>query len=230
MSDKESLKRGSEAVDEDSDDDFGPMPAAAAPVEAENEIENEKIVAKKPRKTLPFEKTYVESLPSGATYERSFMHRDIVTHVAVAKSSEFVITGSSDGHVKFWKKMPDNIEFVKHFQAHLGPIHSLLVSPDDLKLVTTSLDKMIKFFEIQSFDMSHMISTGIYINIYTYIYEDISMYFNVCIYVYRHISTFVLYIYIYIYTCIYDIHDCKIEFFEIQSFDLSHMISTGICT
>lgn len=178
MSDKESLKRGSDAVDEDSDDDFGPMPAAAAaPVEAENEIE--KMVAKKPKKTLPFEKTYIESLPSGATYERSFMHRDIVTHVAVAKNSEFVVTGSSDGHVKFWKKMPDNIEFVKHFQAHLGPIHSLLVSPDDLKLVTTSLDKMIKFFEIQSFDMSHMISTGIYVNIYTYNYEDICMYLNV---------------------------------------------------
>jgi peptidylprolyl isomerase domain and WD repeat-containing protein 1 len=126
MSDKESLKRGLEAVDEDSDDDFGPMPAAAAaaaPVEElKDENENEKVVSKKPRKTLPFEKTYIESLPSGATYERSFMHRDMVTHVAVAKSSEFVITGSSDGHVKFWKKMPDNIEFVKHFQAHLGTV------------------------------------------------------------------------------------------------------------
>ena len=42
---------------------------------------------------------------------------------------------------------------------HTGAIHSLLVSPDDLKVVTTSIDKMIKFFEILSFDMSHMIST-----------------------------------------------------------------------
>ena len=41
----------------------------------------------------------------------------------------------------------------------IGAIHSLLVSPDDLKVVTTSIDKMIKFFEILSFDMSHMIST-----------------------------------------------------------------------
>ena len=41
----------------------------------------------------------------------------------------------------------------------VGAIHSLLVSPDDLKVVTTSIDKMIKFFEILSFDMSHMIST-----------------------------------------------------------------------
>jgi hypothetical protein len=43
--------------------------------------------------------------------------------------------------------------------SRLGAIHSLLVSPDDLKVVTTSIDKMIKFFEILSFDMSHMIST-----------------------------------------------------------------------
>jgi hypothetical protein len=41
----------------------------------------------------------------------------------------------------------------------VGAIHCLLVSPDDLKVVTTSIDKMIKFFEILSFDMSHMIST-----------------------------------------------------------------------
>ena len=34
----------------------------------------------------------------------------------------------------------------------------MLASPDDLKIVSTSIDKMIKFFEILSFDMSHMIS------------------------------------------------------------------------
>lgn len=68
------------------------------------------------------------------------MHRDIVTHIAVSKvpfrslstsshrsdtpmtlqPHEFVITASFDGHVKFWKKMHDNIEFVKHYHAHLG--------------------------------------------------------------------------------------------------------------
>ena len=35
----------------------------------------------------------------------------------------------------------------------------MVVSPDDLKVVTTSVDKMIKFFEILSFDMSYMIAT-----------------------------------------------------------------------
>ncbi|CAG7725890.1 unnamed protein product, partial [Allacma fusca] len=32
--------------------------------------------------------------------------RDIVTHVAVTKT-EFVITASADGHIKFWKKQEE---------------------------------------------------------------------------------------------------------------------------
>ena len=124
MSDSQSLKR---AVpdDDDSDDDFGPMPAAAPAAETIDAAGSAKTVKK--RKVLPFEKTYIDSLPCAAQYEHSFMHRDLVTHISVAKSAEFIVTGSCDGHVKFWKKMPDNIEFVKHFQAHLGA--SLLLSP-----------------------------------------------------------------------------------------------------
>ena len=34
--------------------------------------------------------------------------------------TDFVVTGSQDGHVKFWKKQVEGIEFVKHFRAHLG--------------------------------------------------------------------------------------------------------------
>ena len=151
-----------ESKDDDSDDDdFGPMPIADD--SEERPEEGGDIIAaapaRKKAKKLPFEKTYVENLPSAEMYEHSFMHRDVVTHVAIAKSTEFLITGSTDGHVKFWKKMPENIEFVKHFQAHLGAIMSLVVSPDDKRLVTTSVDCMIKFFEIQSFDMSNMIKT-----------------------------------------------------------------------
>jgi peptidylprolyl isomerase domain and WD repeat-containing protein 1 len=59
----------------------------------------------------------MENLPSAEQYEHSYMHRDIVTHVAVARQSDFVITGSADGHVKFWKKMLKDIEFVKHYQV-----------------------------------------------------------------------------------------------------------------
>lgn len=46
------------------------------------------------------------------------MHRDVITHVVVTKT-DFVVTASIDGHVKFWKKMEEGIEFVKHFRSHL---------------------------------------------------------------------------------------------------------------
>ncbi len=72
---------------------------------------------------LQFEQLYMERLPSAEMYERSYMHRDNVTHTAISKK-DFIITGSRDGHVKFWKKKPQGIEFVKHFRAHLGtPFH-----------------------------------------------------------------------------------------------------------
>lgn len=35
--------------------------------------------------------------------------------------TDFIITASQDGHVKFWKKNEEEgIEFVKHFRSHLG--------------------------------------------------------------------------------------------------------------
>ena len=89
------------------------------------------------------------------------MHRDIVSHIAVSKSTEFIVTASRDGHVKFWKKMADSIEFVKHYQAHLGPLYALRISGDDKMLVTTCpSDETIKFFDISGFDMTNMIEVS----------------------------------------------------------------------
>ena len=44
-------------------------------------------------------------LPSAQMYEKSFMHRDVVTHVAVG-AHDFILTGSADGDLRFWKKTP----------------------------------------------------------------------------------------------------------------------------
>lgn len=34
--------------------------------------------------------------------------------------TDFIITASTDGHLKFWKKKHgEGIEFVKHFRCHL---------------------------------------------------------------------------------------------------------------
>lgn len=78
------------------------------------------------RKVLPYEKLYLDALPFAESYEKSYMHRDIITHCLVT-ATDFVITASCDGHIKFWKKMEVGIEFVKHFRSHLGKTDSIYI-------------------------------------------------------------------------------------------------------
>lgn len=102
------LKRSHEDdTESDSNDFVGPSLAEAAPPMK--------------RKVLPHEKLYLDALPSAESYERSYMHRDIITQCLVTQT-DFIITASCDGHIKFWKKMETGIEFVKHFRSHLGKI------------------------------------------------------------------------------------------------------------
>ncbi|KAK1946870.1 Peptidyl-prolyl cis-trans isomerase CYP71 [Phytophthora citrophthora] len=133
---------------DESSDDEGPMPM---PMPAP---------AKKKAKKLPFEAAYLKNLPSAAMYERSFMHRATVSHVLVAPDTQFLITASVDGHVKFWKKMATGIEFVKHYKAHLKPVNGLAVSADGLRLCSTSGDRSIKLYDVLSFDMVNMLSVA----------------------------------------------------------------------
>jgi peptidylprolyl isomerase domain and WD repeat-containing protein 1 len=152
------------ADDDDNDDDFGPMPAQGQTADAMNGGDSagggatqQRKKAKKVRK-LEHERLYLANLPTAKLYEHSFMHRDVVSHIVVSKSTEFVVTASVDGHVKFWKKMADNIEFVKHFQAHIAAITAFELSPDGRKLVSAGKDRMVKFFDVQSFDIASMIT------------------------------------------------------------------------
>ena len=80
------------------------------------------------------------------------MHRDNITHIVVTPS-DFVITASRDGQIKFWKKLQAGIEFVKHFRAHMEPISGLAASVDGSLLATTAADKAYKIFDVLSFDM-----------------------------------------------------------------------------
>ncbi|WAR24799.1 PPWD1-like protein [Mya arenaria] len=97
-------------LEEDEDDDYiGPMPSEE--------------VSQKKRKVLEFESLYMKNLPSSEAYERSYMHRDVIKFVAVTKT-DFVLTASCDGHLKFWRKTEEaGIEFVKHFRCHLDMIN-----------------------------------------------------------------------------------------------------------
>ena len=102
-----------------------PSSSAAAGEDKEGQAESEEEPkVKRPRKKLAFEKQYLADLPNGERYEKSFMHRDLVQHVVVSKGG-FVVTGSADGHVKFWKKDLEGFEFVKHFRAHLAGVQDM---------------------------------------------------------------------------------------------------------
>jgi len=155
-SDKETTKEKGEKkrdiadVEEDSSDSsdgemVGPSISDAAPV--------------KKKKVLEYEKVFLENLPNGENYEKSFMHRDVVTHVCVTPT-DFIITASHDGHIKFWKKIEVGVEFVKHFRAHLSPISQLCVNVTGSLLCTVSADKAIKVFDVVNFDMINILQLG----------------------------------------------------------------------
>ncbi|CAI9105574.1 OLC1v1004522C1 [Oldenlandia corymbosa var. corymbosa] len=133
-----------------------------APPATEEAIDDEPIVGPGPpptsrrKRPLQFEQAYLDCLPSAIMYEKSYMHRDVVTHVAVS-GAEFFITGSADGHLKFWKKKPVGIEFAKHFRSHLGPIEGLAVSVDGMLCCTISSDESVKVYDVVNYDMMAMI-------------------------------------------------------------------------
>lgn len=126
-------------ADEDSsDDDFGPaLPSEVAP--------------KKKRRKLPFEKVYVTALPTSPRYSKSLMHKEQLSFVTVTPFTDFLITSSVDGVVKFWKKVADGIEFVKEFRAHPGEIRSTTVSADGRSFATAGTDKTVKIFDVITF-------------------------------------------------------------------------------
>ncbi|KAI5732497.1 hypothetical protein M8J76_001012 [Diaphorina citri] len=140
---KRPIEEGGENKEED--EVFGPLPIASS-----SQPE------KKKRKVVEHEKIYLDNLPCSETYERSYMHRSPITHVVVTKT-DFVITASNDGHIKFWKKQEEGIEFVKHFRSHLGVIHSICTNYNGTLLCTVASDKAMKVFDVINFDMINMI-------------------------------------------------------------------------
>ncbi|EGC30348.1 hypothetical protein DICPUDRAFT_41571 [Dictyostelium purpureum] len=116
----------------------------------DNEKQTKKIKSK--TKELPFEQLYLDRLPNALMYEKSYMHKDICTFVTVSRS-EYIITTDILGYVKFWKKQPTGIEFVKTFRSHNGPISSLSISFDGSLLCTVGFDKNVRIFDVNNFDL-----------------------------------------------------------------------------
>lgn len=112
---------------------------------------------KKKRRVLPHEKLYVAALPKSARYSRSLMHKDQVLFTTWTPITDFLITSSVDGVVKFWKKIAQGVEFVKEFKAHQGEIKSVSVSKDGRSFATAGADETIKIFDVITFDLLSMI-------------------------------------------------------------------------
>ena len=125
--------------DSSSDDGFGPALPSEAP--------------KKKKRKLPHEKLYLSALPQGQRYSKSLMHKDQLSFVTITPFTDFLITSSIDGVVKFWKKAAVGIESVKEFRAHLGEIRSVSVSQDGRSFATAGADKTVKIFDVSTFDL-----------------------------------------------------------------------------
>ena len=81
------------------------------------------------------------------------MHRDQLAFVTVTPFTDFLVTSSIDGVVKFWKKAAVDIESVKEFKAHTVEIRSVSVSQDGRSFATAGVDKTVKIFDIVTFDL-----------------------------------------------------------------------------
>lgn len=65
--------------------------------------------------------------------------------------TDFLITTSIDGHLKFWKKQDTGIEFVKHYRAHLAPIVGVSASDDGQLFASIAEDGTAKVFDVINF-------------------------------------------------------------------------------
>ena len=85
------------------------------------------------------------------------MHKDQLSFVNFTPFTEFLITSSIDGTVKFWKKLSAGIDFVKEFKAHNGEIKSVSVSTDGRSFATAGVDGTVKIFDVVTFDLLAML-------------------------------------------------------------------------
>eukprot|EP00038_Savillea_parva_P003949 m.132321 g.132321 ORF g.132321 m.132321 type:complete len:651 (+) comp11330_c0_seq2:257-2209(+) len=135
----------------DNEDEFvgPPIPGAAGAADGGAK-------RRKKKRVLQHGRLYLDALPSAAMYETSYAHREPVTHIVVTRT-DFIITGSADGVLMFWKKKNEGgIEFVKTFRSHLAAIAGMGGSEDGYYLATTSSDKALKIYDILNFDMINM--------------------------------------------------------------------------
>ena len=170
------------------EDVIGPMPGAVE--ESTPQPAAEKSATKK-RKLASYlsddtthEQLYADHLPSSTSYERSYMHRDIVTFVTITHF-DYIATASFDGHIKFWRKSEEGIEFLKHFRAHLAPITGVsLVEKTHHYLATIAADQYLKVFDVQQVDMINIIQLDFMPKAVCWLWDSESAQATIAVYLY----------------------------------------------
>jgi len=149
---------------------------------ADDNEQQQQLTKAKKKRPLPD----MRNIPTSAHYQISFMHRSVVTHVITSWKHAYVVTASSDGIVKFWKRTevvpPESnkdggggtltkadqkdsttpcLEFVKSFTAHVGPVAALIMeeTQSDVCVSIGHTDGIIKVYEVSTFDATAMIKT-----------------------------------------------------------------------
>lgn len=75
--------------------------------------------------------------------------------------------------MKFWKKQPSGIEFVKSYSyAHQGAVVALEVSQDGLYAASLAADSTLKVYDVLTFDMVSIIDLGYVPVAATWIYQS----------------------------------------------------------
>eukprot|EP01130_Rhizamoeba_saxonica_P019050 TRINITY_DN9766_c0_g1_i1.p1 TRINITY_DN9766_c0_g1~~TRINITY_DN9766_c0_g1_i1.p1 ORF type:complete len:628 (+),score=146.27 TRINITY_DN9766_c0_g1_i1:19-1902(+) len=139
-------------------DNFGPAIPLSV-VEFANAKNEETSQPKKKKPKIKHERLFIDMLPCAKQYETSLMHKDRVCLTAVA-STDFIITASVDGVVKFWRKTPKGVVFVKQYKSHSGAVTCISVSNDGKLLASGGEDGFIKFYDVENWDMMNMIRVG----------------------------------------------------------------------
>lgn len=76
----------------------------------------------------------------------------------VSLKYDYIFTMSTDGFLKFWKKVQNGVEFVKTFRAHTGKITGCSLASNEQRLATVcGKDQALKIFDVVNFDLMHMI-------------------------------------------------------------------------
>lgn len=128
---------------------------------------------------------HIANIPGSSHYHVSWMHADIVTAVVTSVKHGYVISGSRDGVVKFWKRLPVDLtpytssggpgaevsknkiphqpclEFAKSFIAHAEAVRSLAVDESGDCAASIAGDGLVKFYDVCAFDVSSFHQTSV---------------------------------------------------------------------